>query len=154
MTFKGLSLKETKRIFLGRWESNFKAGLHFHIHNNKWQCNSFFCTKKKKKKKKLKKEEFFFKKVKKNQLAYVRNLELPPPHPCTQSYALGLTPPLPPCAYVLCGWPHYTIICKIFELIGKSSIDFNKFKPCGILVSRMMNQGATLKSIVHCLCDI
>ena len=23
-----------------------KAGLQFSIHNNKWQCNSFFCTKK------------------------------------------------------------------------------------------------------------
>ena len=28
----------------------------------------------------------------------------PPLYPCTQSYAFGLTPPSPVCAYVLCGW--------------------------------------------------
>ena len=35
---------------------------------------------------------------------YVRNLETTP-LTCTQSYACGLTPPLPLCAYVPCGWP-------------------------------------------------
>ena len=30
---------------------------------------------------------------------------LTPLPPCTQSSAFGLTPPLPLCEYVLCGWP-------------------------------------------------
>ena len=34
--------------------------------------------------------------------AYVRDLETPPPS-CMQSYAFGLTPPLPLCPYVLRG---------------------------------------------------
>ena len=28
--------------------SQLKAGLHFSIHNNKWQCNNYFCTTKEK----------------------------------------------------------------------------------------------------------
>ena len=78
-----------------------KAGLQFSIHNNKWQCNSFFCTEK---------ETFWdFEMQKKNFFVYVRNLEPsppPPPHPpCTQLCAFGLIPPLLLCEYVLCGWP-------------------------------------------------
>ena len=60
---------------------------------------------KKKKKSFTKKKSFEILWSKKNFFAYVRNLETPLP-PCTQSYALGLTPPFPLCAYVLCGWPH------------------------------------------------
>ena len=48
-----------------------KAGLQFSIHNNKWQCNSFFCTEK---------ETFWdFEMQKKIFFVYVRNLEPSPP---------------------------------------------------------------------------
>ena len=69
-----------------------KAWFTLFLYNNKWQCNSFFCIKKKYI------EILWFKKI------FLRTCTTlnPLPH-CTQSYALGLSSPLPLCAYVLCG---------------------------------------------------
>ena len=39
-------------------------------------------------------------------LIFTKSISKTPLPPCTQSYALGLTTPLPLCVYVLCGWPH------------------------------------------------
>ena len=62
----------------------FKAGLHFSIHNNKLQCSSFFCTTNK-----------FWDFVVQKNFFWVRTQPWTPPPPGTQSYAFGLTPPLP-----------------------------------------------------------
>ena len=79
-----------------------KAGLQFSIHNNKWQCNSFFCTKKETFWDFEMQKKFFCVRTQPWTLAAAPH---PPDPPCTQLYAFGLIPPLLLCEYVLCGWP-------------------------------------------------
>ena len=45
--YLSLRLNFTKPISIRYLWFLFRVRLHFSIHNNKWQCNSFFCTKKK-----------------------------------------------------------------------------------------------------------
>ena len=70
----------------------------------------------------------------------------PPPPPlfplCTQSYAFGLTPPIPLCAYVLCGWPLKTETGRNYPELEKSKIQLTitflgitSFKSVGIPTS-------------------
>ena len=74
----------------------------FQIHNNKWQCNSFFCTKKETFWDFEMQKKFFCVRTQPWTLAAAPH---PPDPPCTQLYAFGLIPPLLLCEYVLCGWP-------------------------------------------------
>ena len=89
------SLNQHQKDFYGfyLW---LKTDLLFSKHNNKWQCNSFFCTKK---------EKFWDFVVQKKFFLRTYATLKPRLSPCTQSHAFGLTPPLPLCAYVLCGSP-------------------------------------------------
>ena len=82
-----ISLNKHQKDFYGFY-LELKTGLHFSIHNNKCQCNSFFCTKR---------EKFWDFAVQKNFCFLSKYATLKPPFPpCTQSYAFGLTSPLPP----------------------------------------------------------
>ena len=64
----------------------------------------------------------------------VRTQSWNPPPPCTQSYAFGLTPALPLCAYVLCGWPlivwiwvKISTIFYLMHICHELSIHLNNF---------------------------
>ena len=91
---------------------SLKPGLHFFLHNNKWQCNSFFC---------IKKEIYWDFVVQENFFAYVHNLESPTPLYAIVRTWLDLSPP-PLCVRTMWITPnscylHLIHITRIFYIL-------------------------------------